>query len=89
MKNNKKQKLIDLVDELGDSFDEFSAENQDTYEEICEILGTKSYRVYSSQFPDQDSEIVIEDLKAQIKELETKLEEATKWLHKKKDGKRK
>ena len=43
-----KQKLIDLVDELGVSFDEFSQENQDTYEEICEILGTKSYRVYSS-----------------------------------------
>ena len=47
MKNNKKQKLIDLVDELGVSFDEFSQENQDTYEEICEILGTKSYRVCS------------------------------------------
>ena len=75
-----KQKLIDLVDELGVSFDEFSQENQDTYEEICEILGTKSYRVYSQQFPDQDSEIVIEDLKNQIKELETKLEEATKWI---------
>ena len=89
MKNNKKQKLIDLVDELGVSFDEFSAENQDTYEEISEILGTKSYRVYSSQFPDQDSEIVIEDLRNQIKELETKLKETTKWPHKKKDGKKK
>ena len=89
MKNNIKQKLIDLVDELGVSFDEFSLENQDTYEEICEILGTKSYRVYSSQFPDQDSEIVIEDLRNQIKELETKLKETTKWPHKKKDGKKK
>ena len=89
MKNNIKQKLIDLVDELGVSFDEFSLENQDTYEEIWEILGTKSYRVYSSQFPDQDSEIVIEDLRNQIKELETKLKETTKWPHKKKDGKKK
>ena len=89
MKNNIKQKLIDLVDELGVSFDEFSLENQDTYEEICEILGTKSYRVYSSQFPDQDSEIVIEDLRNQIKELETKLKETTNWPHKKKDGKKK
>ena len=78
MNKKNKQKLIDLVDELGVSFDEFSKENQDTYEEICEILGTKSYRVYSQLFPDQDSEIVIEDLKNQIKELETKLKEVTK-----------
>ena len=89
MNQEVKQKLIDLVDELGVSFDEFSLENQDTYEEICEILGTKSYRVYSSQFPDQDSEIVIEDLRNQIKELETKLKETTKGPHKKKDGKKK
>ena len=78
MNKKNRQKLIDLIDELGVSFDEFSKENQDTYEEICEILGTKSYRVYSHQFPDQDSEIVIEDLKNQVKQLETKLKEVTK-----------
>ena len=52
-----KQKLIDLVDELGVSFDEFSQENQDTYEEICEILGTASYKIYSNAFPDFDPDI--------------------------------
>ena len=45
MNHRIKQKLIHLVDELGVSFDEFSQENQDTYEQMCEILGTKSYRV--------------------------------------------
>ena len=83
MNQEVKQKLIDLVDELGVSFDEFSQENQDTYQEICEILGTKSYRVYSQQFPDQDSEIVIEDLVNRVSELEEKLNKVNKlWLTK-------
>ena len=73
-----KQKLIDLVDELGVSFDCFCQADQDTYEEICEILGTKAYKIYSNSFPDQDPEIEIEDLKNQVKHLEDKLKEVTK-----------
>ena len=57
MNQKDKQKLIDLVDELGVNFDKLSLEDQDTYEEICEILGTKSYRIYSNSFPDFDPEI--------------------------------
>ena len=52
-----KQKLIDLVDELGVNFDKLSLEDQDTYEEICEILGTASYKIYSNSFPDSDPDI--------------------------------
>ena len=56
-----KQKLIDLVDELGVNFDKLSLEDQDTYEEICEILGTKAYKIYSDAFPDFDPDIQKED----------------------------
>ena len=48
---------IDLVDELGVNFDKLHVEDQDTYEEICEILGTKAYKIYSNAFPDFDPDI--------------------------------
>ena len=61
MNQEVKQKLIDLVDELGVSFDCFCQADQDTYEEICEILGTKAYKIYSNAFPDFDPDIQKED----------------------------
>lgn len=75
---NKKntQKLINLVDELGIDYDNLP--NQKTYEKICKLLGTNQYKIYSDQFPDVDPEIEIEDLKNQVKQLETKLKEVTK-----------
>ncbi len=75
---NKKntQKLINLVDELGIDYDNLP--NQKTYEKICKLLGTNQYKIYSEQFPDQDPEIVIEDLQNRVTELETKLKEVTK-----------
>ena len=57
MNQEVKQKLIDLVDELGVNFDKLHVEDQDTYEEICEILGTKAYKIYSNAFPDFDPDI--------------------------------
>ena len=56
---NKKntQKLINLVDQLGVNFDKLHIEDQDTYEEICKLLGTNQYKIYSEQFPDVDLEI--------------------------------
>ena len=57
MNQEVKQKLIDLVDELGVSFDCFCQADQDTYEEICEILGTQSYKICSNSFPDFDPDI--------------------------------
>ena len=56
---NKKntQKLINLVDQLGVNFDKLHIEDQDTYEEICKLLGTNQYKIYSEQFLDVDLEI--------------------------------
>ncbi len=75
---NKKntQKLINLVDELGIDYDKLP--NQETYQKICKLLGTNQYKIYSDQFPDVDPEIEIEDLRNQVKQLETKLKEVTK-----------
>ena len=78
MNQEVKQKLIDLVDELGVSFDCFCQADQDTYEEICEILGTKAYKIYSNKFPDQDPKIVMEDLENRVTQLEEKLNKVNK-----------
>jgi hypothetical protein len=52
---NQKQKLINLVDELGIDYDNLP--NQKTYEKICKLLGTNQYKIYSDQFPDSDPDI--------------------------------
>ena len=77
---NKKntQKLIGLIDDLGVNFDSLEIQDQETYQKICKLLGTNQYKIYSDQFLDVDPEIQIEDLKNQVKQLETKLKEVTK-----------
>ncbi len=80
-----KQKLIDLVDELGVNFDKLSLEDQDTYEEICEILGTKAYKIYSDAFPDFDPDIQKEDEEnIKLEKLNQKISneywEGVRWL---------
>ena len=57
MNQEEKEKLINLVDELGVNFDKLHIEDQDTYEEICKLLGTNQYKIYSDQFPDLDLDV--------------------------------
>ena len=57
MNQKQKEKLINLVDELGVNFDKLHIEDQNTYEEICKLLGTNQYKIYSDQFPDIDLDI--------------------------------
>ena len=57
MNQKQKEKLINLVDELGVNFDKLHIEDQNTYEEISKLLGTNQYKIYSDQFPDIDLDI--------------------------------
>jgi len=57
MNQKEKEKLINLVDQLGVNFDKLHIEDQDTYKEICKLLGTNQYKIYSDQFPDSDPDI--------------------------------
>ena len=50
----KKKKLTKLIDQLGVYYDKFPSEAQDTYEEICKLLDTQQYKIYSNSFIDSE-----------------------------------
>ena len=54
MKKKKKKKLTFLIDQLGVYYDKFPSDAQDTYEEICKLLDTKQYKIYSNSFIDSE-----------------------------------
>ena len=39
MKNEKKQKIIKLIGDLGWDYDRMSSSGQDTYNKLCDLLG--------------------------------------------------
>ena len=48
------KKLTLLIDQLGVHYDKFPSEAQDTYEEICKLLDTQQYKIYSNSFIDSE-----------------------------------